>query len=310
MSCPKYLKTLKRLYSSQSTQCIPVIKLPVYVKQQAKKNKIKDLNKERLLKRRIIYRGNTSIPVISSTEKENNYYLGQVYNEKYPIPLQSKWWYRTNCSGQKFTINPWDSNPSLPMVPKVDDVEALFPTHFSQLLSNRNILKQLQEGGMEYPTGIQVLTMPKILDNKHVLFASETGSGKTIAYLAPVLERLAAIKGEGKRNEYPDTPLALILVPGKELALQIGLVAQNLSKHSKLAIKVLVSDGVEVQELVPYDNSYMDVLVASIGTFKILFKKGVFKLANLEYLVLDEADTLLDDTFIQDTSYILQHVSV
>lgn len=93
----------------QPSSLLPVIKIPVYVNNYIEKAKKKDIKKLLTLKKRVIYRGDTSFPVISCTDKVNNFYLGQKYNEKYPVPLQSKYWFKTKSSGQKFCIHPWDS---------------------------------------------------------------------------------------------------------------------------------------------------------------------------------------------------------
>lgn len=297
-------RLFRRCYSSQA-QLVPVIKIPAYVKKYVEQKKKDDAMKQRNLKRKVTYRGDTSIPVISSTNKEFNFYLGQKYNERYALPLQSKFWFKTKSSGQKFSIHPWDTNPSLPVVQNerhTDDI--YFPKAFSELLTSQNILLEIDRMGFESPTPIQVLTIPQILDHKHVLLAAETGCGKSVAYLAPIIQNISSVKRTTEL--FPDTPLALVITPGRELAEQIGRVAYDLAKSSGINVRVLVSDGTEHRHLKLTENSDVDLLVASFGTIAKLVTKGIFKLGSLRHIVLDEADTLLDDSFIFEMNCFLR----
>lgn len=80
----------------------------------------------------------------------------------------------------------------------------------------------------------QVLTMPAILERKHLLLASETGAGKTVAYLAPIIQNICSVKENTKL--FPKTPLALIVTPGRELVEQIGVIKTLFSRNLKILI--------------------------------------------------------------------------
>lgn len=298
-----------RCFSSQIEvpSSVPVIRVPTYIKKYVEQAKKKETEKLLNMRRRITYRGNTSFPVISCTDKQYNFYFGQKYNQNYPIPLISKYWMKRKSSGQKFTINPWDTNPSIPVLyNEKHKNEAGFPRTYLELLSDENLLQELKNKGFESPTPVQVLTMPAILERKHVLLAAETGCGKTIAYLAPIIQNISSVKKRTKL--FPNTPLALILTPGRELAEQIGSIAYDLSKNTDLNVCALVTDGSRNEHLRLTENADVDILVASIGILSKLVQKKIFALTNLRHLVLDEADTLMDDSFIEDTERLLRRI--
>lgn len=303
---------LRRAYSAQATLPVPVIKIPKYVVKHVEKAKKKGLvfefnNQNR---KKISYRGDTSKPVISSTNGDFNYYLGQTYYENYPLPIQSKFWFKAKSSGQKFTIHPVESNPSMPTNDPnefVDDEH--FPSEFTKFNLNQNIVENLyNEFKFKKPTRIQTLVIPRMMSGGHTLIGSETGAGKTVAYLAPIIDKICKVKKTTTLHN--DTPLALVLVPGRELAEQIGEVAFRLAKNTNLDVKVLISNGTKADHLKVLPDSNIDLLVASIGCFKRLFDKGAFKISNLQHAVLDEADTLLDDSFVEDTKSILQKMVI
>ncbi|GIY14195.1 probable ATP-dependent RNA helicase DDX28 [Caerostris darwini] len=300
------------VYSAEAPLPVPVIKVPKYVEEHIERTKKKEFFKNMKAKsmNKIAYRGDTSIPVISSTVGEYNYYLGQVYNEKYALPVQSKFWFKAKSAGQKFRINPYDTNPSLALPDPneyVDDV--YFPNAFSKMKLNENIVNALSHDfNYNTPTRIQTLVIPRILLGRHVLIVSEAGGGKTMSYLAPVIHQLSSLK---KTVEpLPDSPLALIIVPGRELAEQIGEVAFKLGNSCNVDARVLVSNGTKQKHLTLYPNSKVDLLVASIGSLNKLFKKNKIMLGNVHHIVLDEADTLVDSSFIDDTTFLLQKLMI
>lgn len=86
-----------------------MIRVPAYINKYIERAKKKEALKVSNLRKRITYRGDTSFPVISCTDKQYNFYLGQIYNQNYPVPLLSKGWLKRHSCGQKFTIHPWDT---------------------------------------------------------------------------------------------------------------------------------------------------------------------------------------------------------
>ncbi|KAG8175547.1 hypothetical protein JTE90_006852 [Oedothorax gibbosus] len=303
----------QRAYSAQAPLPVPVIKIPKYVTKYVEKAKKKGLIKEfnNQNRKKIAYRGDTSKPVISSTNGDFNFYLGQTYHDNYPLPIQSKFWFKQKSSGQKFTIHPIEPNPSI----QTDDPHEFkndehFPSEFTKFDLNQNIIDNIyKEFEFKKPTRMQTLAIPRISSGCHVLLASETGSGKTVSYLAPIIQNLIKLKS---RNSYSDvdSPLALVLVPGRELAEQIAEVAFKLAKRTGVDVRVLLSPGTKQDHLKLVPESNIDVLVASIGCFKKFLERDKFSLGNLQHFVLDEADTLLDDSFVEDTKSVMRKMMI
>ncbi|XP_015930056.1 probable ATP-dependent RNA helicase DDX28 [Parasteatoda tepidariorum] len=293
---------------SQSTLPVPIIRVPKYVTKHVEKKKSKDLVHQQLLRRKILHRGNTSIPVISCTEGEYNHYLGQLYNDRYPLPLLSKFWYKAKTSGQKFTIRPYDTNPSVPIEYEENDPDIYCKTEFCDLNLNSTICASLKNRFMfGAPAPIQILAIPKILEGENVMLCAEAGCGKTIAYLAPLIQLISKVKQ--KTPVYPNTPLGLVIVPGRELAEQVADIASKLGYDSGITVKVLLSEGTFLTHLKPSRYCDVDILVTTLGSLSKL-KGRVFKLSNIQHLVLDEADTLTDKSFIYDLFSVFKTLNI
>jgi ATP-dependent RNA helicase RhlE len=170
---------------------------------------------------------------------------------------------------------------------------------FDSLGLSDALLKAVQKQGYTTPSPIQEKTIPLILERKDVLASAQTGTGKTAGFTLPMLQILA--KGQQLRRR----PVrALVLTPTRELAAQ---VFDNVKAYSAfLDIKsTVIFGGVNQNPQVRALKSGVDVLVATPGRLLDLHQQKVFSLANIEILVLDEADRMLDMGFQRDINKIL-----
>ena len=161
------------------------------------------------------------------------------------------------------------------------------------------LLRAIDEMGFEAPTAIQTDAIPPGLAGRDVLACAVTGSGKTAAFVLPILHRLAASRRGVTR--------ALVLAPTRELAAQIDEHRRQLARHVGVA-GAAVFGGVGME---PQEQAFrrgVDVLVATPGRLLDHFRFPYARLQGLEVLVLDEADRMLDMGFLPDIRRILKHL--
>ena len=171
---------------------------------------------------------------------------------------------------------------------------------FEQLGLMPQILSALHEQGYESPTPIQRGAIPPALKGQDVLGCAQTGTGKTCAFAAPILQRLAKTHQKG-----PRTIRALILTPTRELALQIEECFEAYGKNLPLRSAVIFG-GVGQKPQVDKIKSGLDILVATPGRLLDLHGQGLLDLLDVEIFVLDEADRMLDMGFIHDVRRVLK----
>ena len=170
---------------------------------------------------------------------------------------------------------------------------------FRDLGLNAPILRALEEQGYAKPSPIQEKAIPPALKGRDVLGCAQTGTGKTCAFAAPILQRLAASPAAGRPIR------ALILTPTRELAIQIGESFAAYGKYLKLRHTVIFG-GVGQNPQVEALKRGVDILVATPGRLMDLHNQGFVSLDDLEIFVLDEADRMLDMSFIHDVRKILK----
>ncbi|QCE33951.1 DEAD/DEAH box helicase [Acetobacteraceae bacterium] len=172
-------------------------------------------------------------------------------------------------------------------------------TNFHALGLKPELLKALDDLGHSVPTPIQNLTIPHFLNGKDVLGIAQTGTGKTAAFVLPMLDNLASGRARARM------PRALILEPTRELALQ---VSQNLTQYGKylsLSHALLIggeSMGTQKEILA----KGVDIVVATPGRLLDLFERGALLLTQSNLLIVDEADRMLDMGFIPDIEKIVR----
>jgi ATP-dependent RNA helicase RhlE len=170
---------------------------------------------------------------------------------------------------------------------------------FTALGLHSSLLRAVKEMGFVRPTPIQGDTIPPALSGRDVLASAETGSGKTAAFLLPILHRLIGVPR--------GTTRALVLAPTRELAAQILDDLQDLAVHTPVtgaAIFGGVNPGPQEHAL----RSGVDVIVATPGRLLDHLRRPYAKLDKIEYLVLDEADRMLDMGFLPEIRKILRHL--
>jgi ATP-dependent RNA helicase RhlE len=170
---------------------------------------------------------------------------------------------------------------------------------FSVFRLDKNLLRGIKELGFTRPTPIQTDAIPPALEGRDVLACASTGSGKTAAFLLPILHRLLS-KPRGKTR-------ALVLTPTRELAVQIVEQLNALAVHTPVTAWPIIG-GVGMGPQEHAFRSGMDVLVATPGRLLDHLRSPYARLDSVEYLVLDEADRMLDMGFLPDITRILKHL--
>ena len=174
-------------------------------------------------------------------------------------------------------------------------------TSFSELKVNKSILKVLDELGFEKPTPIQEKAIPVIRSGADVVGVAQTGTGKTAAYLLPIFMKL--VKAEG------DEPRVLILVPTRELAVQVGEDIEELTRYSNIR-HAAVYGGIGWTKHAALIEPGIDILVATPGRLRDLYSAGAVSLKKIKTLVLDEADRMLDMGFMPQIRQLLEIIPV
>ncbi|MBK7190847.1 MAG: DEAD/DEAH box helicase [bacterium] len=176
------------------------------------------------------------------------------------------------------------------------------PKTFADLGLSEPVLRALADCGYQEPTPIQLAAIPLVSAKRDVLATAQTGTGKTAAFMLPVIEDIA------KRPKYAgDTPLALVLAPTRELALQIEENVRAYGRYVGTRTAVLlggVNSGPQIDKL----RRGVDIVIATPGRLIDLVKQGAVSLADVEFLILDEADRMLDLGFVHDVRWIADRV--
>ena len=160
---------------------------------------------------------------------------------------------------------------------------------FADLGLKPELLRALAEKGYTDPTPIQAQAIPSVLSGSDVLAGAQTGTGKTAAFVLPILQKLNAVSGR--------LPRALVLTPTRELAAQVAESARSYGKFAGLRT-VVVFGGVSLQPQISALHSGCDLLVATPGRLLDLVEQRALDLSAVQCLVLDEADRMLDMGFI------------
>ena len=172
---------------------------------------------------------------------------------------------------------------------------------FSLLGLSPALVRAAGELGFAAPTPIQAEAIPAALRGADLLGCAQTGSGKTAAFALPLLQRLQ----EGPQQA-PRRTRALVLVPTRELAAQVGEVIRSLAQHLPQRPKVAVAfGGVSINPQMMGLRGGADVVVATPGRLLDLVQHNALKLSTVEMLVLDEADRLLDLGFAEELDRVL-----
>lgn len=170
---------------------------------------------------------------------------------------------------------------------------------FEDFNFNRQILNAIADAGYTEPTPVQQKAMPPILNGQDVMGIAQTGTGKTAAYVLPIIMRLKYAQGEHAR--------ALILAPTRELAMQIEENVKTYSKYTDLRV-VTVYGGLGPKTQIENINKGVDIIVATPGRYMDIYLAGHIVTKTLQVLVLDEADKMMDMGFMPQINRILEVV--
>jgi len=161
------------------------------------------------------------------------------------------------------------------------------------------LLKSLEASGYQTPSPIQEKAIPEILAGKDIMAAAQTGTGKTAGFTLPLLQKLVA--GDKARN---NCCRALILTPTRELAAQVVESVKTYGAHLPVS-SFVVFGGVKINPQMQRLRRGVDILVATPGRLLDLINQNAVKFPELEFLVLDEADRMLDMGFLPDIKKIM-----
>ena len=164
---------------------------------------------------------------------------------------------------------------------------------FRALNLSPQILKAVQEAGYTEPTPIQIAAIPHVLAGHDIIGIAQTGTGKTAAFVLPILTKLAATIGDGRKY----STRALVVAPTRELVVQIEENVRAYAKHLPLRMAT-VFGGVSERPQLEALRSGVDLVVATPGRLIDLMGQRAANFSRLEFLVLDEADRMLDMGFL------------
>ncbi len=168
---------------------------------------------------------------------------------------------------------------------------------FKSLGINRQWIDKLKKDQITVPTPVQEKTIPLLLEGKDVIGQAQTGTGKTLAFLLPMVERIN--KEEGKVQ-------ALVVTPTRELAIQITHEAKKLAENTELNI-LAAYGGQDVEKQLHKLKGAVHLVIGTPGRLLDHMRRGTLQLKNLKILVLDEADQMLHMGFLPEVETILSH---
>ena len=167
-------------------------------------------------------------------------------------------------------------------------------TGFETFQIKREVLESLRDMNFVNPTEVQAKAIPLALQGRDLIVRSKTGTGKTGAFLIPILNN----------TSIEDRMTSLIILPTRELALQVLDVARKMAKHSGIK-SVVVYGGASIENQIKELRRNPGIVIGTPGRIIDLMKRGELDLSRIKYLVLDEADIMLDMGFIEDVEYII-----
>ncbi|MCK5231838.1 MAG: DEAD/DEAH box helicase, partial [Desulfobulbaceae bacterium] len=186
-------------------------------------------------------------------------------------------------------------DPSLPVKRK---------TRFHDLCLPHEILRAIDDLDFQYCTPIQEAILSQVIDGVDAACQSQTGTGKSAAFLISILTRLC--RQDKSVNRQPGSPRALILAPTRELVSQIEQDALDLAKHTSLIIASAFGGIAYQEQRKQFTRNQVDILVATPGRLLDFIKQKVIRLNQVQTLVIDEADRMLDMGFIPDIERIFK----
>lgn len=166
---------------------------------------------------------------------------------------------------------------------------------FKELGCSDYMIESLKRQNFLRPSQIQAMAFPPVIEGKSCILADQSGSGKTLAYLLPVIQRLRQEELQGLSKSTSGSPRVVILAPTAELASQVLSNCRALSKFGVPFRSMVVTGGFRQKTQLENLQQGVDVLIATPGRFMFLIKEGILQLINLRCAILDEVDILFKD---------------
>ena len=176
---------------------------------------------------------------------------------------------------------------------------------FSEFKFSQTLLNTLEKLNYKEPTPIQALAIPEILNGEDVIAHAQTGTGKTAAFMLPIIHLITQLNG--KTDSHKKAVNALVLVPTRELAQQVTKASETYCQQSRLDVACLFG-GATIGPQEKQLAKGVDIVVATPGRLLDHIIKGSIDLSDLTHLVFDEADRMLDMGFIGEIKRIMRHV--
>mmetsp|Transcript_41509 Transcript_41509/g.133935 ORF Transcript_41509/g.133935 Transcript_41509/m.133935 type:complete len:287 (+) Transcript_41509:34-894(+) len=167
---------------------------------------------------------------------------------------------------------------------------------FAELGLRAETIDALDRLGVVAPNELQARAMPALAGRGDLIVGAQTGSGKTLTYLVPIMQTLKADEEAAGARAKPKRPRALVLVPTRELAVQVHEVGRTLGQSLRLSVKA-VSGGTPVAPQARMLSLPVDVLVATPGRLLQLVDKGSLFLGDVRHVIVDEVDTMFEAGF-------------
>lgn len=290
-----------RRFCQTATPEETVIRVPRYIqkrvetmKQTRGKNKINTIKAGKLL--------------IQSKNPDLNQSAGYTMGKFEQPVLCSKGWKHDKSFGDYFTINNIRTVAPFVVENQNEDVEQKASVTFDKLRVCKELVEALGNLNITHPTTVQLQTIPKVMKGHNILCAAETGSGKTLSYLLPIVHRLQAERESEMDSD--DRIRAVVLVPSRELAEQVAAVSRTLCKPLGLLTRTVGGGrGVGHIKLV-FQSDHPDILVATPGALVKALRRRYLDLSELSFFVVDEADTMFDPSFADMLESILHHTDI
>lgn len=167
-----------------------------------------------------------------------------------------------------------------------------------------SLQKTLKEQKLFKPTEIQSQVIPLMMSSQDVVGVSETGSGKTLAYVLPILNKLKSLEDEGNKIEQESSPRALVMVPTRELGEQTSKVFKLFTHGTRLRVRPALG-GMTFEQARRNVSGTFEVLLATPGRIVQMIEQEILSLSDVRMLVFDEADQMMDQGFLKDTSFVV-----
>lgn len=177
------------------------------------------------------------------------------------------------------------------------------PMKFDDYAIAAEIKRSLETAGFRKPTDIQFKAIPAVMKGEDVLAIAQTGTGKTAAFAIPIIDKLHKQKSSSRSEGIR----CVVMVPTRELAIQIAEVFNNIARHTRVKT-FSVFGGVEQGPQIARLEKGIDILVSTPGRMFDLVSQGHIKLDRVDTLILDEADHMLDLGFIKDIQDLIKHL--